>query len=226
MVTEADRRTEEFLCGAISRLFPDANLVGEEFAREFDPRLPWTWVIDPIDGTDNYTQGTHYWCLSIGLLDHRLQPAAGIIYAPRLDLLLFADIGRPLEINGREAAVFPPVKELTSLSGLVISSKILHFLDLRGFPGKLRILGSSALQSCYPACYPGAVAVLQEPQAFAWDIAAAHAILLAAGCRVAYYDGRPLDYGAMRVNRWNLEAIMVASRPGAWDLLARRIRPV
>jgi fructose-1,6-bisphosphatase/inositol monophosphatase family enzyme len=224
VVTETDRQTEEFLCSLIARQFPKANLVGEEFPRKFDISLPWTWIIDPIDGTDNFTQGAHFWCVSVGLLDRRHQPVAGIVYAPRLELLLFADIGCPLEINGRPADIFPPVEALNSLSGLVVSSRILHFLDLRGFSGKIRSLGSAALQSCFPACYPGVVGVLQERQTFAWDIAAAHAILLAAGCRVAYRDGRPIDYLALQSNRWNLEDIMVAARPGAWDLLMGVLR--
>jgi len=224
VVTEIDRQTEEFLCAGIARYFPEANYVTEELARKFEESLPWTWVIDPIDGTDNFSQGAHSWSISIGLLDGGLQPVAGMVFAPRLDLFLFADRGGGLEINDQPAAELPPVESLNSLSGLVVSSRILQYLDLRGFPGKIRSLGSAALHLCFPACYPGIVGTLQEPQTYAWDIAGAHAILQAAGCRMSYQDGRSLDYKAMRPNQWKAEDIMVATRPGAWELLRGTLR--
>jgi fructose-1,6-bisphosphatase/inositol monophosphatase family enzyme len=224
VVTETDRETEEFLCEAISERFPNVNFVTEEFARKFDPSRRWTFVIDPIDGTDNFTQGAHAWCVSLGLLDERMQPRAGIIYAPRLDLFQFADIDGGLEINGFQAPDFPRVEELNALSGLVVSSRIHNFLDLRTFPGKLRSLGSAALHLSFPACYPGLVGAIQDTLTYAWDIAGAHAILKAQGYRLSYLDGSPIDYGAMRLNHWRVENILLAARPGAWELLPSCLR--
>ena len=58
VLTEIDRRVEDYLFGEISRLYPDANVVTEETARSFDPDRPYTFAVDPIDGTDVFSQGS------------------------------------------------------------------------------------------------------------------------------------------------------------------------
>src|ERR1700722_9884683 len=74
-VTEADRATEAYLRRELSRLFPDAQIVGEEggiTGSATDVR----WVIDPIDGTKAYVTGVPLWGVLLGLvLDDR--PVAG-----------------------------------------------------------------------------------------------------------------------------------------------------
>ncbi len=224
VVTETDRETEEYLCAAITERFPHVNFVTEEYARDFDPSRRWTFIIDPIDGTDNFSQGAHAWCISLGLLDERMQPRAGMVYAPRLDLFLFADIDGRLEINGNQAPDFPPVEDMNALSGLVVSSRIHNFLDLRTFPGKLRSLGSAALHLTFPVCYPGLIGAIQDTLTYAWDIAGAHAILQAQGYRISYLDGSPLDYTRMQLSHWRVQKILMAARPGAWELLSSCLR--
>ena len=71
------------------------DLMGEADFGNHHERLspgakPYTFCLDPIDGTDAFSQSMAGWCTSLALLDETLTPVAGIIYAPKLDVMLFA----------------------------------------------------------------------------------------------------------------------------------------
>lgn len=136
VVTEAGRLIEDFLCEKIGALFADCNFVTEERFRDFTDGKELTFVIDPIDGTDSFSNGMHNWSISVGVLDKNLVPIGGIVYAPRLDFLVFADIGKLAMLGNEQLAVPAPVTELTKLSGVVMSSRIHLQLDLSAYPGK------------------------------------------------------------------------------------------
>jgi myo-inositol-1(or 4)-monophosphatase len=81
-VTEADREAERAMRELIERHYPDHGIAGEEF----DDRPaagPFTWSLDPIDGTRSYTCGLPTWVTLIGLLEHE-QPVLGAIDVPRV----------------------------------------------------------------------------------------------------------------------------------------------
>jgi myo-inositol-1(or 4)-monophosphatase len=225
VVTEADRDIEDFLCDRIAELSPDSNCVTEERPRDFREGAALTFVIDPIDGTDNFSNGMHNWSISIGVLDSELKPIGGIVYAPRLDLLIFADLGEQASLGEHSLSPPAPVTELTRLSGVMLSSRIYKQLDMQAYPGKARAFGSAALHLCMPAIYPGVVGAIQDDKAFAWDVAGAHAILSSLECDISYFDGRPLDYNRMKDNNWRVEDFIVAGKPGASRLLMQCITP-
>ncbi|MBN1579777.1 MAG: hypothetical protein JXA89_03680, partial [Anaerolineae bacterium] len=105
VITKTDKQVEDDLFERISRLYPGANILTEETSRFFNPHKPYTFAIDPIDGTDVYSQGMAGWAISVGLLDRDLEPIAGIVFAPRLELMLFADVGKPATLNGNDIPV-------------------------------------------------------------------------------------------------------------------------
>lgn len=82
-VTEADRAAEKKMRGLIEQAFPDHGIAGEEFG-EKPGSSPFSWSLDPIDGTRSYTCGVPTWTTLIALLEDD-QPVLGIIDAPRLD---------------------------------------------------------------------------------------------------------------------------------------------
>jgi myo-inositol-1(or 4)-monophosphatase len=88
VVTQIDRWVEEYLVAQIACFYPGANVLGEESAHLFDPSKPYTFAVDPIDGTEVYSLGLEGWCVSVGLLDQALSPIAGILFAPRLGSFL------------------------------------------------------------------------------------------------------------------------------------------
>ena len=219
VVTEVDSDTEDFLCERIQVRIPEANLVTEERVRGFADGRPWTFVIDPIDGTDSFSQGLPTWAVSVGVLDAALEPVAGIVHAPRLGLMLTVDGRGRVRDGAREVPAPAPLKALSRLSGLAISSRAHRSFDLHRFPGKVRGHGSAALHLVYPAIFGGIVAALQDGGANAWDIAGAHAICRAAGCSFTYLDGHPVDYQALRRRTWKVEGPLLAAKPGAAPLV-------
>ena len=134
------------------------------------------------------------WCVSVGLLDADLTPVAGIVYAPRLDLLLFADIGRPATLNGE--VITPQDSAAGSLekANIMVSSRIHREIDMSAFPGKIRNVGSGALHFCFPLLSPGIIGAIQSPVVHIWDISGAHAINRAAGFRLEFLGGGAIDY--------------------------------
>jgi myo-inositol-1(or 4)-monophosphatase len=79
-VTIADRDAETAIRAAIARAFPRHGLFGEEHGREPGAE-PWTWVIDPIDGTKSFVLGQLHWGMLIALNDG-MRPVVGVAYQP------------------------------------------------------------------------------------------------------------------------------------------------
>lgn len=98
MVTEIDRRVEEFLVDAIRRRYPEHGIFGEETGRTAGSST-WCWVIDPIDGTTSFIHGFPYYSISIACRKEG-RTEAGVVYAPRLGELFRAERGRGAQLNG------------------------------------------------------------------------------------------------------------------------------
>ena len=78
VVTEADTSVEALLRQAIHAYFPGVNILGEEGGVAYDPAQPYTFVIDPIDGTLAFTCGTPGWAICVGVLDSALRRWLGL----------------------------------------------------------------------------------------------------------------------------------------------------
>ena len=223
VVTEADRRVEDFLVERIARLDPTANIVTEEAERPFDPRKSPTFAVDPIDGTDVYSQGMPGWCVSVGMLDADLSPVAGVIYAPRLDLVLAAQ-GKGFASLNDTVLPLPALPDpISPRSNLMVTSRIHRTLDLRGYVGKIRGIGSAALHLCYPLIYPAVIGALEGPGIHIWDMAAAHAINRALGQNIRYLSGLAIDYAPL-IHGSGAEDVVVAGQEATFRELRRMLR--
>ncbi len=80
-VTEADKRSEEFLKEAILKEFPGHSLLAEEGSHTDSQTSDFTWVLDPLDGTTNFLNGLPIYGVSIGVL-YQGQPVVGSIFLP------------------------------------------------------------------------------------------------------------------------------------------------
>jgi fructose-1,6-bisphosphatase/inositol monophosphatase family enzyme len=197
VLTQADTQVEEYLLEKVAHPYPEANILTEETARSFDPAKPYTFTIDPIDGTDVFSQGMAGWCVCLGLLDRDLIPIAGIVFAPKLDLLIFADVRKQATCNGIEIVLPDVIEPLSAASNIMVSSTLHQQLDMTRCPGKMRNVGSAALHICYPVIYPGVVGAILHSAIHIWDMAAAHAINLSHGWDLEYLRGGKLDYATM-----------------------------
>jgi myo-inositol-1(or 4)-monophosphatase len=212
IITLTDQRVEAYLTGQIAQRYPEANVLGEESVWSYSSSKPYTFCIDPIDGTDVYSQGMAGWCVSVGLLDRALSPIAGVLVAPRLGLTFVADVGQVGTLNGRVLSLPDAPLPLGPRANLMIPSRSHRFLDLRRFPGKCRSLGSAALHLVYPLAYQAVYAAIQVPGAHLWDIAGAHALCRSAGASFEYIDGRPVEYAPLLDGRAFEEVILSGPR--------------
>lgn len=173
--------------GVIHRHFPDHTILGEEGSIVKDH--VFEWVIDPIDGTVNYTQGFPYWCCSIAVRRDS-EVIAGCVFVPVLDECYTAAAGEPALCNG--TPIHPTNTHLldkatffTGLTKDLDPRAISFFGEAAHVTHKLRILGSAAIDVCHIAC--GRADGYFEAGLYVWDIAAAGLIAERAGAICTAY---------------------------------------
>lgn len=191
VVTEYDEESERRIHDALARSFPRDSFLGEEHGNvRRDPRR--YWILDPIDGTSNFTQGVVYWGPTLCLWDGG-GPAAGWIYLPATDELFHARRGEGAFLNGRRIQT-SAVTEYSDLSTVATTSR-LHRRARLAAPAKHRILGSLVVNLAYLARGTFAAAYCR---ANVWDVAAGVLIAREAG---AVIDCEPalesIDPGAI-----------------------------
>ena len=200
-VTEADRASQRSIVAGLRVRFPDDGIVGEESETgesiTFDTKNPRgrNWVIDPIDGTNNFIAGLGNFCVCIGLMDEGW-PVLGVVYDVTRDVMYAAARGQGAWANGKRVKV--PATPLDESSMIMFTSNLLiqnrcpdwacKFLAQQNW--KLRILGSAALEATYVAAgvAHGAVTVNGK----LWDAAAAAALVLEAGGVITDLKGQPV----------------------------------
>ncbi len=92
-VTAMDREVERFIRAAIAKAWPDDAVLGEEDGASADlATATRVWIIDPIDGTANYTRSIAHYCVSIGYAENGV-PKVGALHDPSHERLYFAERG-------------------------------------------------------------------------------------------------------------------------------------
>ena len=108
-VSQADLRAEATLREELNRARPGYAFLMEESGSSGSENWAWRWVVDPLDGTTNFLHGIPHWAISIGL-ERRLgdggsELAAGLIYAPPVDEMFWAERGGGAFLNERRLRV-------------------------------------------------------------------------------------------------------------------------
>ena len=191
IVTEADKGSERIILDHIHRCFPDHAILSEESGDDHR-QARCQWVIDPLDGTVNYSAGLATYCISIGFkVDGETR--MGYVYAPTLDEEFYAIKGKGsygpygrLQAKGTvelERAVvstgFPYDKATNPDNNLDRVTLVLP--RIRG----LRRLGSAAMDLCYVGA--GWLDGYWELNLKEWDACAGELIALEAGATVKRY---------------------------------------
>lgn len=99
VVTVADRAAERFVAGVLARLRPEDGLLGEEGASS-DSSSGRRWVIDPIDGTWNFTSGSDYFCSALALVEDD-NPIFGAVHRPAMGYTWFGGPSLPTTRDGQ-----------------------------------------------------------------------------------------------------------------------------
>src|SRR5271165_207088 len=207
-VSQADIRAEQTLREELNKARPGYAFLMEESGASGSDNWAWRWVVDPLDGTTNFLHGIPHWAISIGLEkrlpDGTSEVAAGLIYAPAVDEMFWAEKGGGAYLNDKRLRVSArrELKDALFATGIpfaaVTPRNRLAFARTLGalmpVTAGVRRFGSAALDLAWVAAgrYDGYWELGLKP----WDVAAGVLIVREAGGTVTTPDGAefaPLD---------------------------------
>lgn len=217
-VTIVDKESEARIAEVLARLMPEARVIGEE-AASIDAAIldsigdGAAWIIDPLDGTNNFTEGKSPFAIMIGLAIDGAREA-GWIYDPVGDRMCHAVRGAGCFVDGERVTAQP------RQDGLPRAAIATYFMpedrqaDVRArAEGKLEIVN---IPRCageqYPRLFLGANDIALFERTHPWDHAAGALMLEEAGGKIARHDGAPyrLDVPG--------RGAVAASSPAMYDL--------
>jgi myo-inositol-1(or 4)-monophosphatase len=218
IVTEADFNSEKLIKNHIHEHFPHHDILAEEsgLSQYVDnpqkDRQP-LWIIDPLDGTTNFSKGNPYYCISIayGVLDaQRFDALLGAVYQPTTQSLFIAEKDKGAYLNGKQIMVsqlknFHSASIVTGFSsnkGSELQSVTETIAAIQDKSLGLRINGAAALDLAHTAC--GIFQGFYEMPLAPWDTAAGALLIKEAKGKVTNFAGNsfcPLsDKGIIATN--------------------------
>ena len=201
LVTQADARCQRIIIDRIKENYPDHGFIAEEgddgtmFMQSPRGADRLWWVIDPIDGTNNFAHRMLLFAVSIGVM-YEWEPIVGVIFEPATESMFSAVVGGEAQLNGRRITVSD--EGIDKFASVGLDS---HFES--GVPAwaceliqrtRFRNLGTTALQLAYVAKGSMIATIARTPKL--WDFAAGLVIAEAAGAVVTDWQGQrilPID---------------------------------
>ncbi|MEM9487813.1 MAG: inositol monophosphatase family protein [Myxococcota bacterium] len=245
LVTEWDQRSEDLIRERLTALTPDIPILGEEggyangdgdgdgdAGERTGPGSHYRWLVDPIDGTVNFSHGLPLFAVSIAL-EKDGQSIAGAVYAPALSWQFYGCAGGGAFMNGERLAV----SGIDSLERALLITGFPHdrasnpdnnfaeWEHMQRVAGDCRRLGSAALDLCMIA--RGWAEGYWERHLSPWDIAAGELLVREAGGMVTAIDGGPFsaDSGQLIASNGAIHAMiaseLLAVRTGRGDTSSR-----
>ena len=193
-VTDVDRRSEAAIAETIRAHFPNHRLLSEEGTTGGDDP-DWRWIVDPLDGTVNYSHRLPFSCVSIAV-EHKGEVIVGVVYNPLAEELFAAERGGGATLNGEPIHVSATEelrRALLSAAHGPWEAGGRRFNRPASLPSNtqgLRELGSAALELCYVAA--GRLDGMGGATLNAWDVAAGALIVREAGGQVTDSNGDPV----------------------------------
>jgi myo-inositol-1(or 4)-monophosphatase len=203
LVTEMDKQSESLIMETIRSEYPGDRFIAEESAPSGKGRSQEgagrVWIVDPLDGTNNYAHGYPFFSIAIALEENGVL-VAGVVYDPLRDELFAAERGAGALLNGEPCRI----SETESLSESIVATGFPYdrsemsdnnlanlnrfILSVRG----IRRGGSAELDLAYVAC--GRLEGFWELGLKTWDVSAGGLVVLEAGGRVTNFEGRGWDH--------------------------------
>lgn len=191
IVTVADKASEQIIINHIKNAYPAHAILSEEMG-DNAISSDYRWIIDPLDGTTNFSNGLPLFSVSIAL-EYCGKAIIGVVYAPYLNELFYATKGGGAWLNGNKIATsrknslahsvvatgFPVDKDRTNDNNLDNVTRVLP--HVRG----MRRLGSAAIDLCYVAA--GFLDGYWEMNLHTWDVAAGRLIAEEAGAKCSLF---------------------------------------
>ncbi len=197
IVTEADCISQEFIKKLIKEKYPEHSIISEEDL-EIKSSAPFRWIIDPLDGTTNFTHGLPIFAISIAV-EYEKEMFTGFVYNPITEELFWAERGKGAFLGKKRIKV----SQTGSLNRSLLATgfpydiredsnnNLNHFSKFALKAQAIRRLGSAALDLCFVAC--GRFDGFWELKLFPWDVAAGILIVEEAGGKVTDFKGLPTD---------------------------------
>jgi myo-inositol-1(or 4)-monophosphatase len=218
-VTFADYAITEKLFAELRRSFAEDQFISEESVPmdevvELDSR--YIWILDPIDGTNNYALGMAACAISLALLKEG-EPVYGLIFDGSTGQLIEGGPGYGIRMDGRR---FKPIgrtfEERTGIIGMhfPLPEKRVESLATLMQTYRVRSLGSAALQLAYVAL--GRLDGSLDEKVRVWDVAAAVAILGASDREIRYLSNPPFP-----LKKLDMQADYIRYMAGSEEILAR-----
>lgn len=182
-VTDADLASNQYISEHLELLDPQIPIISEETqSADYEVRKSWPrfWLVDPLDGTKEFVNGSDQFTVNIALIDN-LEPIIGVIYVPPQDLLYYAEKGRgswKQQGTGSPVRIFSTPPDLSK--GLtVVESKSHPSAELENylkhFSIKERVAAGSSLKFCLVAEGLADIYPRMNPT-MEWDVAAGDCI--------------------------------------------------
>lgn len=214
IASNADTESEKIIIDGIKKQYPEHFILAEESAfKEFRGEMSryeflkdkeWVWIIDPLDGTNNFLNGLDYFGVCISLV-HFGEPVVGVVLRPSTGECFYAVKGKGTKIINlfkknaqsvslKKAANKKILKDclmvtgFTTEKGPVFEEEFTLFKKMMGKSRGIRRMGSAALDLCYVS--KGIFDCFWERGLASWDVAAAGLICQEAGVVVTDYSGQ------------------------------------
>lgn len=225
-VTSADLKAEKLIVSTIRARFPDHAFLAEESYSEPDEEMfkQPLWIIDPIDGTTNYTLGHNQVAVSIAFAVNG-EVLVGVVHAPFQNETFYAVKGKGAKLNDTVIKVRSGVEFSACMIGMGAPSStdnlkefIKKYAAVFEHCHDLRRIGSGALDICWVGAgrYDGFYETLK-----AWDMAAACLIAREGGARTGHLNPQPPD-SKIPPDLYSRELVVAA--PGIYDRFCELMR--
>lgn len=226
-LTQADLASHEIIVAGLQQATPEVPVVSEESALpDFAERSGWSryWLVDPLDGTKEFVNRNGEFTVNIALIEGG-QAVWGIVGVPVQARIFIGDVrqGRAwLREGGQLSAIEGRKMSMQQDEVVVVASRshggerLENYLDelATHFPALQRQPVGSSLKLCALACGEADCYPRLGPTS-EWDIAAAHAVLRAAGGEVYTFAQQPLPYNS-KESMLNPEFVAVADAGFDW----------
>ena len=197
-VSNGDIEVNKILKKKISEITPNIIIVSEEnSAHKNDKNLKDFWLIDPIDGTNDYINNRDEFTLNAALILNNT-PAIGIISAPAKKRVFYSyGASNSYElINSQEIELVNKKKDYEIIKAVCYSDNIKQ--KISEIHKKNQVASHQKMKSSLKFCVVAAGEYdlyVAEPRACEWDIAAGHAIVVHAGGEIKDFDNNEILYG-------------------------------
>jgi myo-inositol-1(or 4)-monophosphatase len=198
IVTDIDLQSETSLKSLIQAEYPDHSILSEE-SPAIHSNSSYKWILDPLDGTNNYSFGIPFFCIVIALTKGK-DVLLGIVYDPLRDEMFSAEKGKGAALNNVAIHVTGKKTVKDSLIGLDLGyvdekgKRSLEFItSLWPKMYAYRIMGSAALGMAYTAC--GRLDLYFHFLLYPWELACGSLLVSEAGGVVTDLEGKPVNTG-------------------------------